>query len=217
MNSGKKYRVVIADDHELVRDCIKNYLDEDPEIEVVACAENGKVAVEVCRKYKVDVVLMDMVMPVCDGITATKMIMDLNKDIKVLILTSFPDSSQLVEAVKIGISGYITKDSSAKDMITSIKNTVNGKLVFEKGVFDGIIKNIMENNKPETDVFHDLNENELAVLRILVKDGSDNKEISEKVYLSEGTVRSIISRLMKKYGLSKRTQLALFALKNGLS
>jgi len=143
--------------------------------------------------------------------------MNLNKNIKVLILTSFPDSSQLVEAVKIGISGYITKDSSAKDMIMSIKNTVNGNLVFEKSVFDGILKNIMEDNKPETDVFHDLNENELAVLRVLVRDGSENKDISEKVYLSEGTVRSIISRLMNKYGLSKRTQLALFALKNGLS
>ncbi|HPD01014.1 MAG TPA: response regulator transcription factor [Acetivibrio sp.] len=217
MEMRKTYKVVIADDQELIRDCIKKYIEEDSEIEVVDCVENGKLAFEVCKKYKVDVVLMDMVMPDYDGITATKKIIELNKNIKVLILTSFPDSSQLVDAVKIGVSGYITKDSSAKDMIMSIKNTANGNLVFEKSVFDGILKNIMEEKKSEPDIFQDLNENEFAVLSILAIEGADNKDIAAKTYLSESTVRSIISKLMNKYGLTKRTQLAVFALKNGLS
>lgn len=216
MEVEKVYNVVIAEDKELIRDCITKYLEADPEIKVVTGVGNGKLAVDACRSHKVDVVLMDMVMPECGGIEATKMIMELNKNIKVLILTAFPDKLKLIEAARAGASGYIIKDSPAKAMILSIKNAVNGILAFEKGVFDGVLNNIVENNNPDTNFFCDLNENEIAVLRVLAEDGLDNKEIAQKLYFSEGTVKSIISRLIKKYDLNSRTQLALFALKNGL-
>jgi len=212
----KVYKVVIAEDKELIRDCIRKYLEADQEIEVVASVGNGMLAVDACRSNKVDVVLMDMVMPECNGIEATKMIMELDKDIKVLILTAFPDRLKLIEAAKAGASGYLIKDSPAKTMILSIKNAVNGILAFEKGVFDGILNSITEDNKPNSDIFSDLSENEINVLRILAEDGLDNKVIAQKLFLSEGTVKSIISKLMKKYSFNSRTQLALFALKNGL-
>ena len=217
METNNTYNVLIADDHKLVRDCVKKYLENDAEIKVVACVENGKLAVDMCKLHKIDVVLMDMVMPECDGITASKEIVALNKNIKILILTSIPDGSKLIEATKCGVSGFITKDSSASDMILSIKNAANGKMVFEKSVFDGIINKIEDVKKPSVNIFSDLSEVELLVLKILSNEGLDNKEIAKKAFISESTVRSILSKLMKKYGISKRTQLVLFALKNGLA
>lgn len=217
METKNTYNILIADDHKLVRDCIKKYIEGDPEIKVVACVENGKLAVDMCKLHNIDVVLMDIVMPECDGITATKAIASLNKNIKILILTSIPDGSKLIEATKCGASGFITKDSPASDMILSIKNAANGKLVFEKSVFDGILNKLENIKNPDVNMFSDLSEVELLVLKILANEGLDNKEIAQKAFISESTVRSILSKLMKKYGINKRTQLVLFALKNGLA
>lgn len=211
----KKCRVLIAEDQKLIRELIYEYITKDPEIEVVDCVENGKLAVEVCRKCRIDVVLMDLMMPLCDGIEATKKIMEYDKNIKVLVLTSLINDDKCIEATKAGACGYIIKDSSAEDIINSIKIANSNKCVFEYNFLTNTMGGMSKDLKDEN-FFNDLNKNELETLKLLACDGCDNKEIAKNLFISEGTVRSIVSKLLKKYDLNSRTQLAVFALKKGL-
>jgi len=207
--------VLIAEDQKLIRELIHEHLAKDPEIEVVDCVENGKLAVEVCRKYRIDVVLMDLMMPICDGIEATRKIVEYDKNIKVLVLTSLINDEKFMEATKAGACGYIIKDSSAEDIINSIKIANSNKCVFEYNFFLNSLEGMSKDLKDE-EFFNDLNKNELEILKLLACDGCDNKKIAKSLFISEGTVRSIVSKLLKKYDLNSRTQLAVFALKKGL-
>ncbi|KNY26116.1 response regulator transcription factor [Pseudobacteroides cellulosolvens] len=214
MEDSKLYKVVIADDHLIVLNGIKRILECDSEIEIVACAQNGTLAYNACRDFQVDIVLLDLVMPLCDGIEAAKMIKSLDKDIKILILTSIPDSTKVIEAVKIGINGYILKDSAPEDLIFSVKNAVNGKKVFDKIIFDKLIDN-MATLDVTHNLFVDLSETEYKVLD-LIANGLENKEIADALFISPSTVRGVVSTLLLKYNVKNRTQLAIFATKNGL-
>lgn len=203
-------KVLIVDDDALIRDSLKIILDLEEDIEVVGCAKNGQEAFEFCKNNDVDVVLMDIRMPVCDGVLGTKMIKELNKSIKILILTTFMDDEYIYQALKNGAEGYILKNQSSDSIIESLRAVFKGNVVFEREV-----AKVLTRIKPKKKSYDDygLTEKEFQILKY-IGEGLSNKEISQKLYLSEGTVRNYITTLLDKLNLRDRTQLAIFYIKN---
>jgi len=212
----KKIKVLIADDIMILRQGLKAVLEQDDEIEVVALAENGKVAYEYCKTYRPDVVLMDMRMPEYDGSYGTKQIKSHFNDIRVLVLTTFDDEATIQKALESGADGYILKELEDKKIISSVKSVYEGMSVFGNSVYQTMWSKIQkprENFRQEGDM--KISDREHEILR-LVAQGYDNKEIAGKLYLAEGTVRNQVSKLLEKLSLKDRTQLAVYAVKNGL-
>ena len=214
MKCRQLYNVVIADDHPIVREGLKLILESDPEMKVISCVENGLLAYETCKNHQIDVVLMDIIMPELDGIEASKMIHELNNDTKILILTSIPDGQKIKEAFNNNIHGYILKDADPKDIIRSVKNTANGIISVNQSVLDEFLTNSVQTKQANDFYFEDLSKYEREILS-LIANGLENKEIAEKLHLSSGTVKVTITNLLVKYDLKNRTQLAVFAVKNG--
>lgn len=204
-------KVLIADDDALIRDSLKLILELEDDIEVVGTALSGEEAVELCKKYSPDIVLMDIRMPGLDGIIATKQIKMYNKNIKIVILTTFKDDEYISEAIKNGAEGYILKSQSADSIVNSIRMVYSGNGVFQNEILNSIMGMINSNKKAEIKVH--LSERELDVLK-LIGEGLSNKEIAEKLFLSQGTVRNYVTNLLDKLELRDRTQLALYYVKN---
>lgn len=204
----EKIRVLIVDDSDFVRDGMRIILSVDERFDVVGCAANGKEAVEQARKNPVDVILMDIQMPLMDGIEATKILVLENLG-KVLILTTFDESELVEQAMKNGAKGYLIKNHTPdqlKEMILSIHHGIHvmDDTVFEKLYSKGI--------KPATrfDASH-FTARELEIIES-VAEGLSNKEIAEKLFISEGTVKNYISSILEKENLAHRTQLAVYYL-----
>lgn len=216
-----RIKVLIADDIMILRQGLKAVLEQDAEIEVVALAENGKEAFEKCRVYEPDVVLMDMRMPDYDGAYGIRAIKETCQEIKVLVLTTFDDEETIEKALASGADGYILKEMEDERVIASVKSVYAGMSIFGEGVYR-VMRTHMEQAKgarsdrkepqPPAKEFTD---RERDVLK-LVAQGYDNKEIAALLFLAEGTVRNQISRLLDKLSLKDRTQLAVYAVKNGL-
>lgn len=204
-------KVLIADDIPLLRDGLKAALSYSKEIEVVGCAGDGREAFTLCGSLSPDVVLMDMRMADFDGAYGTKLIKQNYPDIKVLVLTTFDDDETVKRAVASGADGYILKEMETEKIINSIKTVSGGMNVFARGVFPSV-KGSTAQASP---LAESLTQRERDIIA-LIAEGCDNKEISAKLYLAEGTVRNNISRMLEKLGLKDRTQLAVFALKNNI-
>lgn len=214
----EKIKVLIADDIRILRQGLKAVLEQDEDIEVVALAENGKTAYEDCRKYEPDVVLMDMRMPEYDGEYGIRCIKEEMPHIKVLVLTTFDDEETINKALDSGADGYILKEMEDRKVIASVKSVYEGMSVFGSGVYKTLrnkLEKTKEASKNEAECKDSFTEREKDILR-LVAQGYDNKEIAAELYLAEGTVRNQISRLLDKLMLKDRTQLAVYAVKNGL-
>ncbi len=212
-------RIAIVDDEQLIREGLKIIFSSYDDIEVVATGSDGNEAVEICKEHKPDLVLLDIRMPNCNGVDATKKIKQLDFDTKILILTTFTDSEYIQTAIQNGASGYLLKDSSPELIYDGIKAAVSGNMVINPD----LAQNIFQNNQPKekTDVSeimekYDLSQKELELIR-LVAEGLSNKEIAHKQHLSEGTIKNYISNIFLKLFVSDRTQLAIFAYKNGIS
>lgn len=215
-----KIKVLIADDIVILRQGLKAVLELDDGIEVVALAENGKEAYEKCKVYTPDVVLMDMRMPDYDGAYGICAIKQEHPTIKVLVLTTFDDEQTIEKALESGADGYILKEMEDEKVIASVKSVYGGMSVFGEGVYRLMRKQMVK--QPESGTVSKmktasvkLTEREKDVIR-LVAQGYDNKEISKELFLAEGTVRNQISRLLEKLSLKDRTQLAVYAVKQGL-
>ncbi|EDS78592.1 response regulator transcription factor [Clostridium massiliodielmoense] len=204
-------KVVIADDDGLIRDSLKLILELEDDIEVVATAKNGKEVIDCCIRYSPDVVLMDIRMPILDGVLATKEIKDHQKDIKIIILTTFKDDEYIAEAIKNGAEGYILKNQNSDSIIECLRTVYNGNGVFQRDILNSLM--CMIKNKKKSSNKINLTEREFEILA-LIGEGLSNKEISKKVYLSEGTIRNYITNLLQKLQLRDRTQLAIYYLKN---
>lgn len=205
-------RVLIVDDDALIREGLKILLDLEEDIEVCATAKNGQEALEMCKKCKPEIVLMDIRMPVMDGVLGTKQIKQHYKDIKIIILTTFKDDEYIKEAIRSGAEGYILKNQPSESIIESIRTVYKGNTVFEKEVALSLSGMLRENNKTKPEDFN-LTAREVDIMK-LVGDGLSNKEISEKLFLSEGTTRNYMTNLLEKLNLRDRTQLAIFYVRN---
>lgn len=214
-------KVIIVDDQDIVVEGIKSILEADPDIEVVGSASNGLDAVTLCEKISPNLVLMDIIMPVCDGIEGTRLIKASFPWIKVLVLTTFSDEQNILEAIQNGADGYILKDIKPEELRFTVKNMVKGLSIIHQNVFQTLLKKvtIIDNAAAETGVsggIHiKLTDQELAIIQQIVF-GKNNREIATEIYLSEGRVRNIITGILEKLQLKDRTQLAVYAVKNKL-
>ena len=210
-------KVLIADDVRILRQGLKAVLEQDPEIEVVALAENGKEAFEKSRVYAPDVVLMDMRMPDYDGAYGISAIKEELPKVRVLVLTTFDDEATVEKAVKSGADGYILKEMEDEKVIAAVKSVYDGISVFGKSVYSAM-RNRMEQVPEKEEIPRNtemFTERELMVFKLLAQ-WLDNKEIATDLCLAEGTVRNQISKLLEKLALKDRTQLAVYAVKHGL-
>lgn len=205
-------KVIIVDDDGLIRDSLKLVLGLEEDIEVIGTAKNGMEAFELCKADKPDIVLMDIRMPVMDGVLGTKLIKENFRDVKVVVLTTFKDDEYIREAIMNGAEGYILKNQSTDSIIESLRTVHKGNTVFEKDVVNAITGMIREERSKKPSDYN-LSEREFEVLS-LIAEGLSNKEISEKLFLGEGTIRNYITNILEKLELRDRTQLAIFYLKN---
>lgn len=205
-------KVIIADDDGLIRDSLRLLLDLEEDIEVIGTAKNGVEAFELCKVNKPDIMLMDIRMPVMDGVLGTKLIKDNFSDIKVVLLTTFKDEEYIREAIMNGAEGYILKNQSSDSIIESLRTVYKGNTVFEKDIVNAITGMIRDEKKKKPSDFK-LSEREFELLG-LIAEGLSNKEIAEKLFLGEGTIRNYITNILEKLELRDRTQLAIFYLKN---
>ena len=209
---SEKIKVMLVDDEQLIRSGLKIMLETYADIEVIHQAGNGREAFECCKIEVPDVVLMDIRMPVSTGIEGTKLIKEAYPEVKIVMVTTFQDTEYIVEAMQYGASGYLLKDSSYEAIYDGIKVALSGKVVMDATVSE---KLVMQPKAPTTDKQTDissfgLTERESELIR-LVSQGLNNKEISEALFLSEGTVKNNISTILSKLALRDRTQLVIFA------
>ena len=203
-----KIKVIIADDSDFVRDGMKIILEADGEFEVIGCASNGRDATDIARTTRPDVFLMDIQMPVMDGIEATKIIIEEGLG-KVLILTTFDDDELVRRAIAGGASGYLIKNHTPEHLKQTIKSVYNGVSVMEENLLGSLTEGDLRTGKgfdPEG-----YSERELEIVRA-VADGLSNKEIAGRLFISEGTVKNYITSILAKEGLSHRTALAVYYL-----
>jgi DNA-binding NarL/FixJ family response regulator len=209
----EKIKLLIVDDEKLIREGLKVMLSLYEDIEVVGIAENGYKALEVCKTTDVDVVLMDIRMKTCDGVMGTRLIKEQFTKIKVIILTTFKDKEYIREAMRYGAFGYMLKDSSHDVIYEGIKTAYKGNMVVHPDVAlemmgsNGVIKSNIDK--------YGLLEKEIKIIEAIAK-GLTNKEISEELFLSEGTIKNNITNILSKLKLRDRTQIAIFAFKNGI-
>ncbi len=198
-------RILIVDDHEVVRQGLRVSLGIDPELEVIGEAEDGAEAVRLAHRLRPDVVLMDLLMPEMDGIAATEIIRRELPDTEVVALTSVLEDASVVGAVRAGAIGYLLKDTRAAELRRAIKSAAAGQVQLSAGAAARLMREIKAPERPET-----LSQRELDVLRLLAR-GLANKEISRDLAISEKTVKTHVSSILGKLGVQSRTQAALYA------
>ena len=203
-------RIVVVDDHSVVRPGLRMFLSLDPELEVIGEASNGQEAIEQVIKLKPDVVLMDLLMPVMDGITATQIIRREHSDTEVIALTSVLEDAAVINAVRAGAIGYLLKDTQGDELCQAIKAAANGQVQLSPKAAERLMREIRAPESPEK-----LTERETEVLRQLAA-GKSNKEIASEMYISETTVKTHVSNILMKLGVPSRTQAALYAVRIGL-
>lgn len=205
----EKIKVIIADDSDFVRDGMRIILSVDEEFEVIGCASNGREAVELAKKNPPDVFLMDIQMPEMNGIEATGYIVEHNLG-KVLILTTFDDYELVQKALKNGAKGYLVKNHTPEHLKQMIKSVYFGTAVMEEALFENLAKG-QESVQAEGFLAGNYTERELDIIKA-VAEGLSNKEIAEKLFISEGTVKNYITTILAKENLSHRTALAVYYL-----
>jgi DNA-binding NarL/FixJ family response regulator len=203
-------RVLIADDHQVVRQGLRMFLSLDPEFDVVGEAPDGARAVELARELHPDVVLMDLLMPVMDGIAATAAIRAELPDTEVVALTSVLEDASVVGAIRAGAIGYLLKDTQSDELCRSIKAAAAGQVQLSPEASARLLREVRAPESPET-----LTERETDVLRLLAQ-GQANKQIARSLNIGEKTVKTHVSSILGKLGVVSRTQAALYAVQIGL-
>ncbi|HJT56580.1 MAG TPA: response regulator transcription factor [Ktedonobacteraceae bacterium] len=203
-------RIVIADDHSVVRRGLRMFLKQDPELEVVGEAANGDEAVRLAHQLQPDIVLMDLLMPVMDGIAATALIRRELPDTEVIALTSVLEDASVVGAVRAGAIGYLLKDTDANALCRAIKAAAAGQVQLTPQAAARLMQVVSAPDSPE-----ELTERETEVLRLLAQ-GQANKQIAHTLHIAEKTVKVHVSNILSKLGVQSRTQATLYAIRIGL-
>ncbi len=211
-------RVAIVDDQALMRDGFSMILDAQPDIDVVGDAENGRVGVELCLRSRPDVVLMDVRMPVLDGIEATRLIISSECETKVLVLTTFDLDEYVYAALRAGASGYLLKDTPAKELVAAVRIIAQGDALLSPSVTRRLIEEFANQPEPEAVAAalpDDLTEREREALELLAH-GLSNREIAARMFIGEATAKTHVSRLLTKLGVRDRVQAVVLAFESGL-
>ncbi len=203
-------RVLITDDHGVVRQGLRMFLSLDPDFEVVGEASNGEEALAMARDLGPDVVLMDLLMPVMDGISATEKIRAELPEVEVIALTSVLEDASVTGAVRAGAIGYLLKDTDSEELSRAIKAAAEGRVHLAPEAAARLMREVRAPDSPEA-----LTDREAEVLRLLAH-GKANKQIASSLYVSEKTVKAHVSSILMKLGVQSRTQAALYAVRAGL-
>lgn len=205
-------RVLLVDDHKMVREGLKVYLTLEDDIEVIGEASDGGEGARLAAQLQPDVVLMDLMMPVVDGVEGTKRVLAAHPGAKVIMLTSMPDDEQVVPAISAGALSYLLKDVAAEDLANAIRAAAAGRPTLHPVAMQRMMAELHPSKKKESPL-EKLSPRELEVLQLIAK-GRSNKEIGDQLFIAERTVKSHVSHLLEKLELQDRTQLAIWAVQN---
>ena len=214
-------KIMIADDQELIRESLRIVLNINPDMEVIGVTENGQETIDLVRAKKPDVILMDVRMPILDGVQCTRLIKEAYPEIRIIILTTFDDDEYVYNALKYGASGYLLKGVSVPELTQAVRTVVSGGAMINPNIAVKVVK--LFSRLAQVNFSIPVEEGAAALLgrterkvALLVGRGLSNKEIAEKLCLSEGTVRNNLSTVLSKLALRDRTQLAIWAVQTGL-
>ena len=206
-------KILLVDDHEMVRIGVSAYLQLQPDMEVIGEAVNGREAVDMALELRPDIILMDMVMPIMNGAEATKAIIEQWPEAKVMVVTSFLDDDKVYPALEAGAISYILKTSNAKRIAEAIRETLKGQTVLEPEVTTKMMQRMRTGN--EIHLHDDLTERELEIL-LLLTEGKTNQTIAEELFIAVKTVKTHVSNLLSKLEVQDRTQAVIYAFKHQL-
>jgi DNA-binding NarL/FixJ family response regulator len=211
-------RLLIVDDQALIRESLRFLIEQDPEIQVIGAVANGNEAVEFCAVNPPDVVLMDIMMPECDGVAGTRLIKNSHPEIKVMMLTTFGESERVAEALQNGADGYMLKDVNPDTLVQAIRSLAAGLPVVHPQIFEALWRSSPKKDGKafaERKTASHLTAREMEIIGMIV-DGKSNREIATQIHLSEGTVKNVVTAILDKLKLKDRTQLAVYAVKQQL-
>lgn len=214
---SKKINILIADDHSMMRQGLKQILELEKDIAVTAQASNGDEAVKMAKDYKPDIILMDINMPGTNGLQAIKEIKQDKLPCKVIVLTIHEDREYLFKTLQMGAEGYVLKDAEPAVLIEAIRNVYNGQSYIQPNMTKELVKefNRVTLHEKEKNEENNLTSREIEVLE-LIAEGMINKEIAKHLYISEKTVKNHVSNIFKKLDVSDRTQAAIYAFKHNI-
>lgn len=207
-------RIMLVDDHKMVREGLKIYLALEDDIQVVGEACDGAAAAKLAAELKPDVILMDLMMPGTDGIEGTKLCLAACPGVRVIVLTSMPDDQNVMPAIRAGALSYLLKDVSADELADAIRKAAAGKPTLHPMAATRMMQELSAPPKPKSAI-DEISPREMEVLQAIGR-GLSNKEIGEKLYIGERTVKTHVSHLLEKLELQDRTQLAIYAVQNKL-
>ncbi|MCL4263190.1 MAG: response regulator transcription factor [Anaerolineae bacterium] len=208
--------VMLVDDHKVVRQGVRAFLQTQPDMEIVAEAENGQTAVTLAAEYAPDVVLMDLIMPGgLDGVAATRQIKQASPRTQVIVLTSYHQDEHIFPAIRAGALSYILKDVEPGDLATAVRQAAQGEAVLHPRVAARVVQELAGQRSDTLNPFTELSERELEVLKLIAA-GLSNSDIAAKLVISEKTVKSHVSNILSKLHLADRTQAAVYAWREGI-
>lgn len=211
-----KYRIIIVDDHEVVRIGLKSLLERHPQFDIVGEAATAREALEQVNRQRPDVVLMDIRLPGMSGIEACEEITKNYPDTKVVMLTSYAEDEMLFSAIRAGASGYVLKQIGGEDLVKAIESVGRGEAMLDSAVTQRVFQEVRKAVKDEeASAFANLSQQEKHVL-LLVSEGKTNREIAKLLFLGEGTVRNYVSSILSKLGVSNRAEAAAYAVEHNL-
>ena len=214
-------KVLIAEDQELIRQSLEIILDNKPDMKIIGIAEDGNKTIELAQKLMPDIILMDIRMPYVDGVKCIKIIKEKFPQIKIIVLTTFDDDEYIFNALKNGASGYLLKGVSSKELVEAIRTVFNGGALINPDIAAKVVRLFSKMAKADYNIkvndseVNSLSKNELKIMKLIGR-GMSNKEITDMLKFSEGTVRNYISIVLNKLNLRDRTQIAIFAVQSGL-
>lgn len=213
MTTTSTIRLLIVDDQALVRQGLAQLLSLDDEIEIVGQGADGRQAIDLISSCRPDVVLMDLRMPNVDGVTAIKKIREANPEIRILVLTTFDDDESIVTAMQAGASGYLLKDAPSERLAAAIKAVNEGYTQLAPSVTPKLLSLMNPLSTPKPELLKSFTSRELDILK-LIGEGKSNKEIAETLFITEGTVKNHITRILSHLNLQNRTEVAVWVQKN---
>ena len=212
---GKTISILIVDDHEVVRNGIRSYLETLPEFQVVGEAGSGEEAIQLVAEHIPDVVLMDIIMPGMDGIETTRRVKQTSPRTQVVALTSYHEDAHIFPTLKAGAISYILKDMKMEKLAEALHRAVQGEVTLHPRVAARVLQNIRGDDGEDPQLFAELTERELDVLK-LIANGLSNNQIAGKLFITENTVKGHVSNILSKLHLADRTQVAVYAWPRGL-